>query len=611
MKKRLRLQPATFKSFLSIIYIVGLAVLLTLNACKSKDSGTPPVTPPPDTTTVLPTFQISSTSPVSGQMVTVTYNPKGRTLANSNPIYIYAGYDDWAINNTAAMKQNTNGTWTITYMVPQAAYNISIDFNDGAASGTIWDNNGGADWNFNVSPGTAPTVGDAPALPSNASNAGVMIQGFYWDCPSGWYNTMASKAAELRNMMNGKGIDRIWFPPPGKGFSAASSMGYDPYDYYDVGQYNQLGTTATHFGTQAELKNAVQSFKTQGVVCMADIVLNHRSGGAGESNPNSGRANSWTDYSKVASGKCTWRYNEFHPSTAETFDEGIFGGMADVCYETGNTTGHPHYDLIQWGNWLKADANAGFDGGWRFDFIKGFHPSMVADFRSGTGSSFGVIECWDKMKTIESFVKFSGNSHAFDFPGYYTIESVFDNNSNIADLVNPDKVYAAKDPEHAITFVANHDIDELANHKMLAYAFILTYKGYPCIFWKDYFNGGLADLGGQTGNGIKALVWARGAFANGHPDIENLEASSSFLLVYGTVNGSSNAPGYIIAINNSGTAQTSTMTTSNTSLRNKTLECKAWYSYINNAKPDYVFCASNGSTTIAVPAYGYVLYSVK
>lgn len=608
MKEKRLLLYSVMKTIPSKFYFVVLAILLTLNACNNKDVGPPPVTPP---VTEPPTFQISSTALVSGQQVTVTYNAKGRSLESANPVYIVAAYDDWALSNTVAMKRNDSGLWSITYMVPQAAYNIAIAFNNGAASNTVWDSNNGANWNYSVTPGAAPTVGDAPALPANASKAGVMMQGFYWDCPSGWYSTMSSKAAELRDMMNGQGIDRIWFPPPGKGFSGASSMGYDPYDYYDLGQYNQLGTTATHFGTHAELKNVIQAFKTQGIVCMADIVLNHRSGGAGENNPNAGNTNSWTDYSGVASGKCTWRYDEFHPSTKEIMDEGVFGGMADVCYETGNTAGHPHYDLIEWGNWLKDDANAGFNGGWRFDFVKGFHPSMVADFRKGTGNSFGIIECWDKMKTIESFAKFTGNSYAFDFPGYYTIKDVFDNTAGITDLVTPDKVFAAKDPDHAVTFVANHDIDELANNRMLAYAFILTYKGYPCIFWKDYFDRGLSDLGGQPGNGIKALVWARGALAGGHPDIENLKTDDGSLLVYGTINGTSATPGYIVAINKGATVQTATVTTSNTMLQGKTLECKAWYSYTDNTKPADKSCAANGEISLQVPANGYVLYTLK
>jgi len=102
---------------------------------------------------------------------------------------------------------------------------------------------------------------------------------------------------------------------------------------------------------------------------MADIILNHRLGGEKESNPNLGGEESWTDYSGVASGMCTWNYDQFHPSSYERFDTGPFEDFPDVCHVTGNHEGAAGYDLIQWGKWLMDPANAGFDGGWRLDFV--------------------------------------------------------------------------------------------------------------------------------------------------------------------------------------------------------------------------------------------------
>lgn len=99
---------------------------------------------------------------------------------------------------------------------------------------------------------------DSGTARSITGKSGVMMQGFYWDVPAGgtWYNTMKSKAAELANMAGGYGIDAIWFPPASKADNGAYSMGYDPFDYYDLGQYNQKGSTETRFGSQAELKSA-------------------------------------------------------------------------------------------------------------------------------------------------------------------------------------------------------------------------------------------------------------------------------------------------------------------------------------------------------------------
>src|SRR6266568_3322383 len=48
------------------------------------------------------------------------------------------------------------------------------------------------------------------------------------------------------------------------------------------------------------------------------------------------------------------------------------------------------------------------------------------------------------------------------------------------------------DPAGAVTFVENHDTDRggvggpIVRNKLLAYAYILTAEGYPCIFYRDY-----------------------------------------------------------------------------------------------------------------------------
>ena len=557
---------------------------------------------------------ISPSAPTSGQSTTITYDPSGGPLAASGTIQIHRGINGWSPTASPDQTMTYNpstGLYTFSYTVPPEGYIVNCCFNDGAGT---WDNNFTADWNFTVTPAPAPNPVPAPvALPTNGSPANVMMQGFYWDCPSGWYKTLAASAAGLRNMQGGCGIDRIWFSPPSKGQSGGYSMGYDPYDYYDLGQYNQKGTTATHFGTQAELKNAISAFRTNGIVCMADLVLNHRSGGTAEANPNLGGASSYTDFSGVRSGMCAWHYNQFHPSTFENSDEQSFGGMPDVCHVTGETLGCARYDQVQWAKWLMNTNNAGFDGGWRFDFAMGCYPFIVSNLRSNTANAFGIGEYWDgNVANLDSFVAYSGGTCAFDFPGYYTMGAVFANAGNIAALVDPIKAYAARNPTKAVTFVANHDTDTITTNKMLAYAFILTYQGYPCIFWYDYFTNGLATLGGQAGNGINRLVWVRGALGGGQPAIQLLKTNDANLLVYGTLNGAASAPGYIVAINNhSASSKSATVATLNTFLYGKTLQCYAWYSYASgqNTQPANVSCGSGGVVTVQAPARGYAVYA--
>lgn len=448
-----------------------------------------------------------------------------------------------------------------------------------------------------------------------AASAGVMMQGFYWDCPEYWYtNYMKPKASELRNMAGGYGINRMWFPPPSKGAAGGYSMGYDVADYYDLGTYNQYGRTATRFGTQQELKDCVAAYKSYGISCMADIILNHRTGGASEYNPNTG-GNTYTNFTGVKSGKCTWRYNEFHPSTFEQSDPGAFGGYPDVCHATGNSAGHAYYDLIQWGNWLRSSTNAGFNGGWRFDYVKGIHTWYVKDFRANTGGLFCVGEYWDSnTSTLDWWCGQTGSS-AFDFASYYTLRDICNNTSgggHMPNLVDSSKSFAAKNGWKAVTFCGNHDTDEITTDKMIGYAYILTYKGYPCIWWKDYYNYGLATLGGQWGNGIKQLVWCREKLAGGGPNVRNLKTNDGDVLIYEDQDGTSSSPGYIVVLNDHPSSwKGSWVQTANANLKGKTLKCYAWYSPVSgqNSQPQSKYCDGNGWVETYAPPRGYAVYA--
>lgn len=458
-------------------------------------------------------------------------------------------------------------------------------------------------------------------LVSDSSFAGVMMQGFYWNVPNGWYRTMASKAAALRDMGNSYGIDRIWFPPPSKSLTGSLSMGYDPHDYYDLGSYNQDGAVPTRFGTQSELKAAIKAFKSAGIACLADIVLNQRSGGKSEFNPNTG-GNTWTDFSNTASGMCQWHYNEFHPSPNEQADEGTFSGMPDICHATGDKPGRAYYDLIHWGQWLKNPDNAGFNGGWRFDYVKGYHPGMARDFWAATGEPFSIAEYWDaNTYLLDGWVSAAGRGISiFDFALYYTLQGICNDAGGAAwlpEVFNPAHSYAAKNPSRAVTFAANHDTDVIVNDKMLAYAFILTYQGYPTIFWKDYFDYGLAHGGGQgagAGNGIVPLVWCREKLAGGAPNINILKSDDAQVIIYQSYGSSAAKPGYIVVINtNPSSWHGAHVQTDNGFLQNQILKAYAWSSTVGgqNYQPDNQTCAANGWTQVYAPPRGYAVFSVN
>ena len=406
----------------------------------------------------------------------------------------------------------------------------------------------------------------------------------------------------------------IWFPPPEKCASGGYSMGYDPYDYYDLGQLNQEGTTSTHFGSQAQLKSAVAAYKALGISCIGDMVLNHRSGGQSESNPYTG-GSSYTDFSHVVSGKCLWHWDSFHPNYQEVSDEGTFGGYPDICY----VNSPPYNDIKTWMTWLKSSSNAGFDG-WRYDYVKGYHSWVVHDMNAATSPTFSVGEYWDtNVGNIDNWVN-GANSSAFDFPLYYTMQAFCNDTSgggNLANILNPNQCYASRNPFRSVTFCANHDTDQIVNDKMIAYAIIMTYQGYPCIFWEDYFNYGLAKGGGNGsgwGNGINQLVWCREKLAAGAPNIQVLESSDPQCLIYGSYGNSSSSPGYIVIINtNPSNWKGYTVTTGNGYLKNQTLKAYAWSSTASgqNVAPNNQWCDGNGTVQVWAAPRGYAVYSVN
>ena len=316
--------------------------------------------------------------------------------------------------------------------------------------------------------------GQVSALPG--AGGGVLMQAFYWDVPSGgtWWNTVSAKITSW----NSVGISAIWLPPATKAQNGSLSMGYDPFDYYDFGQFNQMGSIETRFGSTTELNSLITNAHNNNIQVYADVVLNHNSGGASEANPRTG-GNTWTKFTPL-SGKFPRTYNDFHPSSTHTNDEGAFGGFPDLCHHQGNVS--------QW-LWLRTDAvskyyknTMKFDG-WRFDYVKGFAPWVVKDFVNSTGG-FAVGEIWDSnVDLLKGWVDGTGRvSSAFDFACYYKMDEAFDGNNM---LKLNDDMLLKRDPAKAVTFVANHDTDIITD-KMLSYAYILTHEGYPTIFYRDY-----------------------------------------------------------------------------------------------------------------------------
>ncbi len=74
------------------------------------------------------------------------------------------------------------------------------------------------------------------------------------------------------------GYTSLWLPNPCKGGSGAYSVGYDPFDRFDLGDQNQSGTVATRYGTKADLLRLVEVAQRFGVRVYFDNVMAHNAG---------------------------------------------------------------------------------------------------------------------------------------------------------------------------------------------------------------------------------------------------------------------------------------------------------------------------------------------
>ncbi|MBI3547864.1 MAG: DUF1939 domain-containing protein [Elusimicrobia bacterium] len=337
----------------------------------------------------------------------------------------------------------------------------------------------------------------------------VMLQGFYWDAPQGWYKTLAGEAPRLGKA----GFTSIWLPPPSKGASGAVSNGYDPYDHYDLGEFDQKGSVATRWGTRQDLANLIAALKSARIVPLADVVFNHMMGAdAQETSPVNG-ATGWTrfDYAhRAPAGAPTWRqvesrlgraiphaasepylfrktWQDFHPSrehpdTQPPYHDAAFG--TDLCQQHDWVS----VGLKLWGDWLVDSVGY---GGFRIDYAKGLDPGFLREWvRDGSkAGKLTVLEVWDSVEAIQGYARETG-AHAFDFPLFFKLRDMANDLGGSFDMKSLDGYgFAARDPMHAVTFTANHDTARdypVTGSKMMAYAYILALEGYPSVFYQDY-----------------------------------------------------------------------------------------------------------------------------
>ena len=347
-------------------------------------------------------------------------------------------------------------------------------------------------------PTPSPEPEPEPSLNSQgwaSDYSGVMLQGFSWDS----YNESQWKVLEKQaNELKGY-IDLVWLPQSGKCMETTQVMGYMPYYYF-----NQNSS----FGSEAELRSLITKFKAAGIGAIADVVINHRNTEGWYTFP----AETYkgvtyqmqsTDICKNDDGgETATQAAKNGVSLSQNNDEGTdFGGCRDIDHKSENV----QKVIKAYLKYLKDDL--GYTG-FRYDMVKGFDGSHVADYNDATGVEYSVGEYWDGNDKIESWInRTNKKSAAFDFQFRYNVRDAVNGAANGKVTTSSDwsklnsndnLMHDANYRRYAVTFVENHDTqyrsakeqnDPLRKDTIAANAYMLAMPGTPCIFqphWNAY-----------------------------------------------------------------------------------------------------------------------------
>ena len=367
---------------------------------------------------------------------------------------------------------------------------------------------------------------------------GVMLQGFHWEsCDDGSvWEMLGRRAGDFAK----RGFSAVWLPPATKGAGGADDVGYGVYDLWDLGAYDQKGSTATKYGTQEQFVSCVAALRDAGLLVVSDVVLNHRLGAdaqetfrmvavpkdataeaAGE--PFEGEA--WTRFAfpgrEGELSNFLWTHEHF-VGVGETEDGGSVLRVADVDFAgdtgDGRDRGRADYllgadvnlhhpavreELLKWGEWYLETT--GVDG-FRLDAVRHMSTDFLAwwlgELRAGRGDrelfAVGEFSAGDGSELVDFYDRVGGSMDLFDMPLQHRLHEA----SEAGEGFDLTTVFAgalvAQRPEIAVTFVDSHDTQPGQTigtwvkdwFKPHAYALILLRRdGFPVVFAGDYDGG--------------------------------------------------------------------------------------------------------------------------
>jgi len=337
----------------------------------------------------------------------------------------------------------------------------------------------------------------------NPPSRQVVLQGFWWDYWNSSYpNAWSSYLADLSPRLKELGIDAVWVPITVKN-SGTNSVGYSPFDHYDLGDKYQKGALKTRMGDKDEVLRMVAMMKANGLDVIQDIVLNHvvnagSNTGAGGQDPaalDDGATNRYKNFRYVSftrpatdesaanylnrNGRFPKNWQNFYPNAGNvcctneinspywgpdiSFESNGFGQSSNATFNPTQSTSYMRNEMRNWMIWYKKQM--GWDGV-RLDAVKHF-PSAVSEdvlwnlqnnagWASGTNSMYAVGEWVGGASELDAWANAVQNrSGTFDFALRNALTGIVQGGGGFNLGTVPG--YQQSNRQRTVPFVNNHD----------------------------------------------------------------------------------------------------------------------------------------------------------
>lgn len=376
-----------------------------------------------------------------------------------------------------------------------------------------------------------------------------LIQFFHWYYPSdhSLWNHLKTEIPNLK----AKGITAVWLPPAYKGAAGGYSVGYDSYDLFDLGEFDQKGSVPTKYGTKKQYVAAVKACKKAGITVLADVVFNHKAGAdelekftvrkvdpenRTEFISDNFEIEAWTKFTfpgrKGKYSKFIWDHhcftgidwahdlnesgiftiqNEYGEGWEDLVEEelGNYDYLMNADIEFRNPS--VREELKYWGRWCLETTGV---GGFRLDAVKHMTPTFIKEWvehmqETSEVPLLVIAEYWN-VHNVDALLQYIDATdryvQLFDAPLHHNffVAANLGNEYDMRTIFDGSLVQAM--PDRAITMVDNHDTQPLQDlespveawFKPIAYALILLrMDGIPCVFYPALYDAHYVDKGGD------------------------------------------------------------------------------------------------------------------